>query len=347
MKFDYVIGNPPYQEEVENNGRANPVYNYFMDSSFAISDHVLLITPARFLFNAGQTPKAWNRKMLLDSHFSVLQYMQNSKDVFPNAELTGGVCVTYRDANKRFGAIEEFTQYDEMNSVLIKIKKLHERSFSEIIVGAVPYRFSQLLAEEHPELIDVIGKSFDLRTNILEKLNDLVFFEKKPNDDYSYIRIIGLLNGKRTELYVRYDYIVDSSDILFHYNLLLSESNGAAGTIGKPVPARIIGDAIVAEPGVGQTQTFICIGSFDDTREMSCAEKYLRTKFLRALLGIRKVTQHNPKETWRLIPLQDFSASSEIDWSGSIKEIDQQLYKKYGLSDKEIAFIETHVKELA
>ncbi len=346
MKFDFIIGNPPYQEEVENNGRANPIYNLFMDATYEISDHVLLITPARFLFNAGQTPKAWNRKMLNDNHFTVLQYVQNSKTVFPNAELTGGVCVSYRDANQDFGAIEEFTQFEELNSALVKIKAHHESSFSEIIVGAVPYRFSAVLEREHPELTEVIGKSYDLRTNVLDKLHNILFFDAVPDDGYEYVKMIGLLNGKRTELYIRRDYVVDSSDILYKYNLLLSESNGAAGTIGKPIPARIIGEAITAEPGVGQTQTFISIGAFNNIEEMYSAEKYLKTKFLRALLGIRKVTQHNPKETWRLIPLQDFTAASDIDWSQSVAGIDRQLYAKYGLSDEEITFIETHVKEM-
>ena len=67
--FDYVIGNPPYQEDTQAQGdRANPVYNQFMDASYVVAEKVELITPARFLFNAGQTPKAWNRKMLNDPH---------------------------------------------------------------------------------------------------------------------------------------------------------------------------------------------------------------------------------------------------------------------------------------
>ena len=73
----------------------------------------------------------------------------------------------------------------------------------------------------------------------------------------------------------------------------------------------------------------------------------MKTKFFRALLGIKKVTQHCPPKVWSLIPLQDFSLSSDIDWSQSIAEIDRQLYAKYGLSAEEIAFIESHVKEMA
>lgn len=75
--------------------------------------------------------------------------------------------------------------------------------------------------------------------------------------------------------------------------------------------------------------------------------KYILSKFARILLGILKVTQGNKPETWSYVPLQDFTAHSDIDWSKSVAEIDQQLYRKYDLTADEIEFIETHVKEMA
>lgn len=90
----------------------------------------------------------------------------------------------------------------------------------------------------------------------------------------------------------------------------------------------------------------MCIGQFKTRSEAEDALKYIRTKFCRSLLGVLKNTQHNPPITWRLIPLQDFTSASDINWSKSIPEIDQQLYAKYELTDKEIAFIESHVKEM-
>lgn len=76
MKFDFCIGNPPYQEEAvgEQKTFAAPVYNKFMDAAYQVADKVELIHPARFLFNAGSTPKAWNNKMLNDKHFKILHY---------------------------------------------------------------------------------------------------------------------------------------------------------------------------------------------------------------------------------------------------------------------------------
>ena len=74
--------------------------------------------------------------------------------------------------------------------------------------------------------------------------------------------------------------------------------------------------------------------------------KYLKSKFCRAMLSVLKVTQMNNKDVWKYVPLQDFTPTSDIDWSQSIPEIDQQLYAKYGLDESEIAFIESHVKEM-
>lgn len=74
--------------------------------------------------------------------------------------------------------------------------------------------------------------------------------------------------------------------------------------------------------------------------------KYIRTRFLRTMLGVKKVTQDNSRSVWKYVPLQDFTSSSDIDWSQSVADVDKQLYAKYGLDDKEIQFIESHVKEM-
>lgn len=88
------------------------------------------------------------------------------------------------------------------------------------------------------------------------------------------------------------------------------------------------------------------IGSFKTEQEAQALLKYVKSKFARVLLGILKTTQDNPPEKWKFIPLQDFTVNSDIDWSKSISEIDQQLYAKYGLNQEEIDFIESHVKEM-
>ena len=99
----------------------------------------------------------------------------------------------------------------------------------------------------------------------------------------------------------------------------------------------------VLEPGVAVTQTFITIGSFEAEAEAQRCLKYLRSKFARTMLGVLKITQHNPRSTWKYVPAQDFTSPSDIDWTKSIPEIDAQLYAKYGLDVEEIAFIEAKV----
>ena len=106
FKFDVVIGNPPYQEEATGDStQAPPIYHKFMEEAYKIANRVSFITPARFLYNAGATPKAWNKKMLEDEHLKIEFFEQDSSKVFSNTDIKGGVAVTYRDSDANFGAI--------------------------------------------------------------------------------------------------------------------------------------------------------------------------------------------------------------------------------------------------
>ena len=102
----------------------------------------------------------------------------------------------------------------------------------------------------------------------------------------------------------------------------------------------------LSTPLIGYTQTIISIGAFDTEYAAGSFFKYSKSKFDRGMLGILKITQDNKKSTWTNVPLQDFTASSDIDWSKSIPEIDAQLYAKYGLSAEEVEFIEKNVKAM-
>lgn len=102
----------------------------------------------------------------------------------------------------------------------------------------------------------------------------------------------------------------------------------------------------VLEPGAAVTQTFITIGSFATEAEAQACLKYIKSKFARSLLGVLKITQHNPAKVWKYVPVQDFTSTSDIDWSKSIPKIDEELYAKYSLDAAEIAFIESQVKPM-
>ena len=340
MKFDVVIGNPPYQEETEGTSD-KPIYNYMMDAAEEIADKVCLITPARFLFNAGKTPKAWNRKKLNDPHFKVNYYEQDSSRVFPNTDIKGGVVITYSDNKEEFGPIGTFTPFLELNTIMDKVSLISgDDSFSELIYAPESYKFSQCIHVEHPYIENRLSKGhkFDVTTNIFEKLPD-VFINNNDSQVGDFVKIIGRENNDRVYKWVDRRYI--NGPLNFKkYKVILPKSNGS-GILGEVLSSPIIGD-----PLTGHTQTFLSIGSFGAKSEAKACIKYIKTKFARTLLGILKITQHNPAEKWNYVPLQNFSDNSDIDWSKSISEIDQQLYKKYGLSDEEITFIEEKVKEM-
>lgn len=343
MKFDFVIGNPPYQEEKEDNGRQPPIYDKFMDSSYQISDKVLLISPARFLFNAGQTPKEWNKKMLSDPHLKVLMYEQDSSKVFPNTDIKGGVAITYRDANTNFGEIGSFTTFSELNSITKKVennKSFSKGAFAKLISSRGIYRFTNDVFEENPKMIK--GRSKGTGNMITSNSFDLfpdIFTIDKPESTEEYIQIFGRVRNQRVYRWIKKRYVI-INDFLEKYNVFVPEANGT-GAIGEVLSTPLIG-----APLIGVTDTFISIGKFDKEIYAKACLKYIKSKFARTMLGVLKATQHNPKQTWKYVPLQDFTSSSDIDWTKSVHEIDLQLYDKYGLTAEERNFIETNVKEM-
>ena len=171
MKFDFVIGNPPYQDETigDNKGFAPPVYHKFLENAYKIGDVVEMIHPARFLFNAGSTPKQWNEQMLQDPHLKVLYFEQDSSKVFSNTDIKGGVVITHHDRVKDYGAIGTFTAYEELNTILKKAKS-HAAfsSFSNIVVTRTAYRLTDKMHADYPEAIGQLsnGHAYDMSTNI-------------------------------------------------------------------------------------------------------------------------------------------------------------------------------------
>lgn len=340
VKFDVVIGNPPYQEETigENSTFAPPIYHKFVELAYQLSDKVVLITPARFLFNAGSTPKAWNKKMLEDKHLKVIYFEQNSSNIFPNTDIKGGVAVTYHDTKENFGAIQVFTPYKELKNITSKVFQRSTNSLSEIIF--TQNRFDlEALYEDYPEYRNIIGsngRDKRFRNNIFEKIDS--FTEQIRSTDDVAIR--GVIKNKRYWRYISKKYVDCNHENLDKWKVIVPRANG------KGVLGEVLSTPEIIAPMQGYTQTFIGVGALSSENEAKSLLKYIKSKFLRAMLSMLKVDQHNEKDTWAKVPLQDFTISSDIDWSKSIAEIDYQLYKKYGLSEEEIQFIESKVKEM-
>ena len=174
------------------------------------------------------------------------------------------------------------------------------------------------------------GKEKRLTTSIFEQIP--IFKDERSSE--KDIMVLGLIKNVRTYKYIHKRYI-EQHENLNKYKIIIPKSNGS-GAIGE----------VLSTPLIGYTQSFISFGAYDNALEANNGLKYIKTKFARVLLGTLKITQDNNKDTWRNVPLQDFTSNSDIDWSQSVADIDKQLYKKYGLSESEIAFIEEKVQAM-
>ena len=346
MKFDVVIGNPPYQQEGKgDNARAEPIYHDFMELSYKLSDLTTLITPGRFLFNAGQTPKAWNDKMLSDTHLKIVMYEQNSGKIFPRTDIKGGVVITLRDVKQEFEPIGVFTAFKELNEIIKKVEpSLKSGNFSSLVSSRGNFRFSDKFFRDFPNASNKLGKGSGnmIVSNAFEKLPSV--FVDDASISQGYLKLLGRLNGRRKYKYIKREYVLDN-EYIDCYKVMIPEANGS-GAIGEVLSTPLIGAPLIGAPLIGATDTFICVGPFKDNMTAENVLKYVKTKFSRTMLGVKKATQHNPRNTWEFVPLQDFTAHSDIDWTKSIPEIDQQLYRKYNLTKEEIDFIETKVQAM-
>ncbi len=359
MKFNAVVGNPPYQEESANNNKKLPIYNYFWDASKGLSSFVSLITPARFLFNTGQTPKEWNKKMLNDKHLKLIKYFEDCKDVFPTAEIKGGVCICNWEKNKEYKPIVEFLPDQMLQKIASHFTKDESNNLSSIIYGGrSDLKFNEKFLKQYPNSVQDRIKAIQIKHPNVTALSPneeyelksstfvvlpYVFKDKKPTDSEQYYQILGLINSKRVLRWIETKYMTPrypTNNNLQRYKVFVAESNGA-GTFGETLSTPIVGG-----PFETTTPTFISVGNFETKEEASNLLKYLKTKFARALLSLCKKTQHNPSSSWAYVPLQDFSNKSDIDWSKSIEEIDNQFFKKYSLSEEEISFIKENVLEM-
>lgn len=342
MNFETIIGNPPYQETNIGNGNgSDPIYHLFIDVAKEFSKKTMFIHPARFLFNAGKTPKEWNTKMLNDSHFKVLNYWDKSDDVFNYVDIKGGIAVTQWDANAKTDPIVSFTPHKELYNILKKVVHHNMRSFSDIVYPRDLYKLNESIYIENPEIEGRHSKGhrYDLGSNVY-KLYPEVFYSEKPNDNTTeYALIYGKKGNERELKWIKSSYL-KLPDNFKSWKVFIPKANGA-GILGEVLSTPIIG-----EPYMGHTLTFLSIGNFKTCEEATAVLKYIQTKFTRTLLGTLKVTQDNPKDTWANIPMQDFTTNSDIDWSKSIPEIDAQLYAKYKLSEDEISFIESMIKPM-
>jgi hypothetical protein len=246
----------------------------------------------------------------------------------------------HRDKQQEFMEIGIFTSNPLLSLIVSKVSSAIDfSSISNLIHSQNKFKLD-ILFNDFPKYKKIIGSDGTekrLTTSIFEQLE--VFNEIGSENDGNEVRILGLKNNNRIFRFIKTKYIEDHLH-LKKYKVLLPFSNGS-GTFGETLSS-----PLVVGPFTGFTQSFISIGIFDSLIEAEACHKYIQSKFTRAMLGVLKATQHNSKDVWNFVPIQDFTSASGIDWSQSVADIDRQLYAKYELSDEEKAFIESMIKPM-
>lgn len=342
MKFTAVVGNPPYQDKGGAGGTSDAsIYQHFCEISTKISSqYVSLIIPARW-FSGGRENLVggFRRNMLNNDHIQKLTAYTNSKKIFPNVEIKGGVC--YYLENKKYNGECEFTLYKDgtIQTSKIKLNKfdifIREPKLMLIV--------DKVISKNKSGTVDKIISSntpFGIPTNPkTSKKTPFKVYEKKS--DKSGVSLHHIEENKRKIEYVdRADIKKNQSDI-DKPKVFIPDGYGA----GESFPHQILGVPELAKKNSVCSQSYL-YSSFDTEEEARHFMVYIKTKFLRALVSAVKITQSGPSHVYRFVPLQNFSSKSDINWSKSISAIDKQLYAKYKLSKDGISFIESHVKPM-
>lgn len=329
MKFNAIVGNPPYQiMDGGTKSSATPIYNSFVDMVKKLdSQYSSLIIPARW-YGGGKGLDQFRDNMLEDRHIIKLHDFIHSEDCFPTVEIKGGLCYFLRDQAQE-APCHIFTH----NQNIIEQKPRYLK-----IEGCdVHIRFE--------EALDILSKvnnkrisSFDSYVSTQKPfgLRTFVHGKNKP-----FSNCVTLYENGGIGYISRND--VEKNDALIDkYKIFISRAYNA----GDGFPHQIIGKPIIGEPASCCTETYILIGPYEEKDICLNVEKYIRSKFLRFMVMLKKSSQQIPSTVFTLVPNQDFTAQSDIDWSKSIPEIDQQLYAKYNLSEDEINFIEKMIKPM-
>lgn len=337
MKFNAVVGNPPYQvlDGGGTGSSAQAIYNKFVDVSREIAPkYISMIMPSRWM-TGGKGLDEFRTTMLNDKRIRLIHDYFDAKFVFPTVAIEGGVC--YFLWNKEHEGKCKFVSHSR-NSSTVTERFLSEGGADVVIRDAGALSVVNKIPKSKNNFSSLVS------TRNLFKVDMDLLETSLTNSGY---KVLGRFGPTRGYKYLKNYTTKDSraNRFLGKYKVFVSKADGAAGQLGNPIPARIIGKAEVGGRDAICTETFLAIGPFDTQAEAKNVVKYMSTKFFRFLVGSRKL-KNMTQETYSFVPIQNFTDKSDIDWAKSIAEIDKQLYKKYGLDKKEIDFIESMIKPM-
>ena len=340
MKFDFVIGNPPYQEEISedksNSSLAKQLFPLFVYEAVKSSKNcVSLITPARWFAGDAQDKSF---KKLRDffrenNHISRIVFYPNDKEVFKNVEVKGGVCYFLYKCD--YSGDMLFTTIE--NGKINKISRpLFEDGLEVVITDQIKISVLMKIKNLTSDYLTKITKGRNAFGIIGKEDVVLDISSEEKFDNCCELRI----KGDKIR-YISKNVVQKNVDVFKSYKVFISKSAGAPNK-----DLKVIGKSYIGRPYTACTDSLIPVGCFDNEFEALSLQKYMSTKFLRYMVSILKMSQNVTQIVYGFVPLQDFTAKSDIDWTKSVADIDRQLYQKYGLTQQEIDFIETKVKEM-
>jgi hypothetical protein len=331
VKINAIVGNPPYQEGDGGAGvSAKPMYHYFVDiSKKLVPSYISLIMPARW-FAGGKGLDDFRNQMLTDDQLRVIHDFIIPQECFPSVQIKGGICyflwcngnpgdcevvthyngvITSREKRPLLeDGLETFIRFNEAIDVIAKVKAKGEPSMKPLVSSRKPFGF------------DTTFKGNANRSAV----NDITVYQNKG---------VGYINKS---------IVTKNAQMIPEYKIFIPRASSGSDNFPHP----ILGEPFLGAPQSVCSETYMYIGPFGSASETKNAIKYIRTKFLRFLALQLKSTQDTPSFLYTLVPLQDFTSQSDIDWSKDVADIDCQLYAKYGITDEEIAFIESMIKPM-
>lgn len=333
MKFNAIVGNPPYQINVgvtkENYGVL--VFGNFVEIAKQLKpDFVSMITPSRW-FTGGRGLEDFRNRMLNDKRLFYIKDFIDSKDCFPGVDIAGGV--SYFLWDKKYNGTCTF---DSVNKGLVTSAERTLNQFS--------------IFPRHNDVLGILNKVKSISNIYLDSTVG-------PQTPFGFITTFrgrkNIFNGAISLhtsggiTYVSPSEVTKNSEWVNKYKVIFSKATSEhAGTPDKSGMFRVFSTVKLLYPNEICTQSYLVGNLFEDSLSAENFIKYLYTRFVRILILPTLTSQDLSKDKFQFVPLQDFTSKSDIDWSKTIKEIDQQLYRKYDLSEEEIAFIESMIKPM-
>ena len=324
MHFDVVIGNPPYQLGSNGGTRDVPIYHHFVEQAKKLDPRMLvMIIPARWM-STGLGLNDFRQQMLADKRIRALVDYPNSQDVFHGVDVKGGVCYFLWDRDHSGKCELTLVRNEVVSSPQMRDLGEHDvlvRGKNELDI----LRKVLALNETSVQTILSVDKQFGWTSNYSE-------LSKVPFKDSPSVPVYCIQEGSRQIKYTPLANVVKSKELLDYWKVMIPE---AASDGGKKLPDIVLGRPWLAGPGSACTQSFLFF-MLNSESEARSLESYYRTRFFRFLVSLRKTTQHAPRATYKWVPSQSWDRI----WT------DEMLYEKYGLTEAEIAHIESVVRPM-